>query len=403
MLRKLLSLSLIVFGWAFSSTGIHAADRPNILMLFADDFTYEAIGSLGLTDIETPNLDRLARRGTRFSHASNMGSWSGAVCIASRCMLMTGKSVWHAEKIYDSADKERIAGRFWPQHLQAAGYRTYFSGKWHLKANPEKSFDVVRHVRAGMPKDDESAYLRPKSPTDNSWRADDPALGGYWEGGKHWSEVAADDAIDYLKAAEAHPQQPAFFYIAFNAPHDPRQSPTEYLAKYPLERILVPASYQAEYPFAASIGCGKDLRDERLAPFPRTEHAIKTHRREYYALITHLDAQIGRILDQLDQSGAAEHTLVIFTADHGLSIGHHGLLGKQNQYDVSTRVPFLIAGPGIPSGKVIDDPIYLQDAMPTSLAAAGAKITDDIEFQNLFPLLTGSGKTALLKACMDRT
>src|SRR5947207_2143522 len=106
--------------------------KPNILFLFADDFCYEALGYLG-HDIETPNLDRLAARGTTFTHAYNMGSFSGAVCVASRAMLISGRSVWRANAIYSTMDSEREAGRLWPQLLNSAGYDTYFTGKWHIQ------------------------------------------------------------------------------------------------------------------------------------------------------------------------------------------------------------------------------------------------------------------------------
>ncbi|HAL72992.1 MAG TPA: choline-sulfatase, partial [Verrucomicrobiales bacterium] len=119
----------------------------------------------------------------------------------------------------------------------------------------------------------------------------------------------------------------------------------------------------------------------------RTEFAIKTHRAEYYALITHLDAQIGRVLTALEASGQADNTWIFFTADHGLAVGKHGLLGKQNMYEHSLRVPFLVKGPGVKPGK-IEAPIYLQDVMATSLELAGGK-PDEVEFQSLLPLIRG--------------
>ncbi len=138
-----------------------AGSKPDILFLFADDFTYEAIRAFGHTDIDTPNLDRLAARGTTFSHAYNMGSWSGAVCVASRTMLITGRSVWDANSIYQKTDAQREAGVLWPQLMSDAGYRTYMTGKWHIRTDAAKCFDVARHVRPGMPKDTPSAYSRP--------------------------------------------------------------------------------------------------------------------------------------------------------------------------------------------------------------------------------------------------
>lgn len=363
-----------------------AGSRPDILFLFADDFTYEAIRAFGHTDIDTPNLDRLAARGTTFSHAFNMGSWSGAVCVASRTMLITGRSVWDANRIYQATDAEREAGVLWPQLLGKAGYRTYMTGKWHIRTDAAKCFDVARHVRPGMPKDTPSAYSRPPAKGDDPWSPSDRSLGGFWEGGTHWSEVTANDAIDFLGDAAAD-EQPAFFYVAFNAPHDPRQSPQAFLDRYPVERIALPEPFLPEYPYAEAMGAGPGLRDEKLAPFPRTERAVKVHRREYYALISHLDAQIGRILDALEASGKADSTWIFFTADHGLAVGHHGLLGKQNPYDHSTRVPFIVAGPGVPAAATDATPIYLQDVMATTLELAGADKPEHVFYTSLLPRL----------------
>jgi choline-sulfatase len=365
-----------------------ASEKPNVLFLFADDQCFETIRAFGHTDINTPNLDRLARRGVSFTHAYNMGSWSGAVCVASRTMLVTGRSVWSANAIYSTTDQERQRGVLWPQLLRDAGYRTYFTGKWHIQTDPAKCFDVARHVRAGMPKTVPQAYERPRAGEPDAWSPFDASLGGFWEGGKHWSEVVADDAVSYL-AEGRQSQQPFFMYIAFNAPHDPRQSPQEYVEKYPLNRITLPTNYLAEYPYKDAIGCSSALRDENLAPMPRTEHAVKVHRQEYYALITHMDAQIGRILNALDESGQAENTWIFFTADHGLAVGRHGLFGKQNMYDHSVRVPFLVAGPGVPANRSMHTPIYLQDVMPTTLELAQAEKPDHVFFHSLLPLLRG--------------
>lgn len=370
-----------------------AADtqKPNVLFLFADDFSYETIRAFGHTDIDTPNLDRLAARGTTFTHAYNMGSWNGAVCVASRTMLITGRSVWRANAIYNTTDKERVAGRLWPQLMSHAGYETYFTGKWHIRASAEKAFDVTRNIRAGMPKDTPKAYNRPLDDQPDSWSPSHPKFGGYWTGGKHWSEVVADDALGFLGSAKTS-DKPFFMYVAFNAPHDPRQSPKEYVERYPLNRIKIPANFLPEYPHKDAIGCSSGLRDEKLGPFPRTEHAVKVHRQEYYALITHLDAQIGRILDALEQSGQAENTWIFFTADHGLAVGHHGLFGKQNMYDHSLRVPFIVAGPQVAKGQKLDAPIYLQDVMPTALELAGAEKPEHVEFHSILPMLTGKSQ-----------
>jgi arylsulfatase A-like enzyme len=364
------------------------ARRPNILFLFADDLCFETIRAFGHTDIDTPNLDKLAARGTTFTRAYNMGSWSGAVCVASRTMLISGRSLWNAHAIYDRTDHERQAGRLWPQLLKSAGYQTYFTGKWHIRTDAAGTFDVAANVRGGMPRDTETGYNRPRNGQTDRWSPSDPQFGGFWEGGRHWSEVVGDDAVGFLAQA-AQSQRPFFMYIAFNAAHDPRQSPKEYIDRYPLERVALPANYLPEYPYKEEIGCGTGLRDERLAPFPRTARAVQVHRQEYYALITHMDAQIGRILDALEQTGEAERTWIFFTADHGLAVGHHGLMGKQNMYEHSLRVPFIVNGPGVASQSKVDAPIYLQDVMPTTLELAGVERPQHVDFHSLLPLLNG--------------
>lgn len=364
------------------------AAKPNVLFLFADDFSYEAVRAFGHTDIDTPNLDRLAARGTTFTRCYNMGSWSGAVCVASRTMLITGRSVWNAGKVYEKTDVERQTGVLWPQLMKKAGYKTYMTGKWHIETDATKCFDVTRDVRAGMPKTVPSSYNRPIAGQSDAWSPFDSSLGGFWEGGTHWSEVLADHTLEFL-ADTKRGGAPFFIYAAFNAPHDPRQAPKEFVDRYPLSRIAMPVNFLPEYPHKDAIGCSHKLRDENLAPMPRTELAVKTHRAEYYALITHLDAQIGRILDALNASGQAENTWIFFTADHGLAVGHHGFFGKQNLYEHSVRVPFLVSGPGVAKNAKNDDAIYLQDVMATALDLAGAEKPAHVFFNSLRPLLNG--------------
>ncbi len=232
-------------------------------------------------------------------------------------------------------------------------------------------------------------YNRPLSEKDTTWSPTDKKFGGFWVGGKHWSEVLKDDAIGFIEQAKVK-DEPFFMYLAFNAPHDPRQAPQEYLDMYPLEKISLPKSWLPMYPYKDSIGNGPGLRDEALAPFPRTEYATKTHIKEYYALITHLDNQIGAILDELDASGKMDNTYIIFTSDHGLAMGRHGLLGKQSQFDHSIRPPFMIVGPNVPKGNKVNADIYLQDAMATSLDLAGVDKPGYVYFNSIMDFVNGN-------------
>ena len=412
-LKKLLIILPLLYLTACTSSQPEVSKGPpNIVFIFADDLTYEAVHALGNNEIRTPNLDKLVALGTTFSHAYNMGGWNGAICVASRSMIISGRSVWNANKFRQHWLQGEELDKTWGKLMEQNGYNTYMTGKWHVDAGAEQVFQNVVHIRPGMPRDEWGrlsmgqrfkeiegtdaklssvmpvGYNRPLSEQDTSWSPTDPKFGGFWEGGKHWSEVLKDDAIEFINDAQAK-EQPFFMYLAFNAPHDPRQAPQEYLDMYPVEEIGLPKNWLPEYPYKDSIGCSPKLRDEALAPFPRTEYATIKHIQEYYAITTHLDHQVGLIMDALEKSGRMDNTYIFFTADHGLAIGSHGLLGKQSLYDHSIRVPFMITGPDIPEGKTIKEDIYLQDVMATSLELAGIEKPDYVEFNSLLGLIDG--------------
>ncbi len=363
-------------------------EAPNILFIFADDQCYNTIRELGNEEVYTPTLDELARRGTVFTTAYNMGGWHGAVCVASRTMLNTGKFLWRANALETQLDTLAGSGQLWSKEMERLGYDTYMTGKWHVNIKPPEIFNHVGTVRGGMPGDVPEMYDRPLDVNDWQWTPWDTAFGGFWKGGTHWSEVVANETMGFLDRASGS-ENPFFMYVAFNAPHDPRQSPKEYVDMYPLEHVALPDNFLPEYPYKDEIGCAATLRDERLAPFPRTEYAVKVHRQEYYAIISHLDAQIARILAHLEETGQAENTYIFFTADHGLSVGQHGLMGKQNMYDHSMRPPLMVVGPGIPKGRREKMAVYLQDIMPTAIEYAGGEVPEWVEFNSLRPMIEG--------------
>ena len=360
--------------------------RPNILFLFTDDQTFRSIGCLNNPEVKTPNIDKLVARGTTFTHAFNQGSWSGAVCICSRAMLNTGLNLFHAQKRIESTP-------LWGETLGKAGYSTFFTGKWHNGDKTlRKSFKTTGDVGPGMfpsTGTSGSAYRRPAP--GNTWSPYDTTQKGHWrpvEGGGviHSSKLWADNAIDFLENKAPKGSDPFFMYVAFHAPHDPRQSPKKYVDMYPPDEVKVPPNYLPEHPFDQG---DHKLRDEMLAPFPRTKHAVQVNRQEYYAIITHADEQIGRILDALDKSGMADDTIIIFSADHGLAVGQHGLMGKQNQYDHSVRMPLIFVGPGIEAGKKVDALVYLHSLFPTTCELTGVRAPKEVQSPSLVGLLTG--------------
>ncbi len=412
-MKRILTLAIITLVIGCKTGEKQEPSKPNIVFIFADDMTHTAINALGNEEVITPNLDKLVKAGTTFTHAYNMGAWNGAVCVASRAMIISGRSVWDANTFRQGWINGREMDKTWGKLMERAGYETYMTGKWHVDAPATSVFQNVTNVRRGMPwdswghggkipainemikngKSNEEirtiGYNRPLSEKDTTWSPTDKKFGGFWVGGKHWSEVLKDDAIGFIEQAKVK-DEPFFMYLAFNAPHDPRQAPQEYLDMYPLEKISLPKSWLPMYPYKDSIGNGPGLRDEALAPFPRTEYATKTHIKEYYALITHLDDQIGAILDELDASGKMDNTYIIFTSDHGLAMGRHGLLGKQSQFDHSIRPPFMIVGPNVPKGNKVNADIYLQDAMATSLDLAGVDKPGYVYFNSIMDFVNGN-------------
>ena len=414
-MRKYIYFILLLIIVACEKEEAAPSDQPNFVFVFADDMTYTAINALGNTEIKTPNLDRLVNNGTTFTHAYNMGAWNGAVCAASRAMIISGRSVWDVDNFRQGWKENKNFDQTWGKLMEGAGYETYMTGKWHVDAPADSVFQNVVHVRPGMPRDAWShqgtipvinemikdgkseeelravGYNRPLNENDTAWSPTDKKFGGFWQGGKHWSEVLRDDALGFIDQTKTS-KNPFFMYLAFNAPHDPRQAPKEFVDMYSLDDITIPESFLPLYPYKDGMGNGPSLRDEALAPFPRTEFAVKVHTKEYYALITHLDFQIGKIIEGLEKTGKMDNTYIIFTADHGLAVGKHGLIGKQSQFDHSIRAPWMIVGPKIPKDKKIDTDIYLQDAMATSLELAGVKKPEYVFFNSVLDLVNGDRK-----------
>lgn len=393
---------------AQSACGASSAEgkaRPNILMLFADDLTFRAIGATGA---KTPNLDRLAARGVTFTRASIQGGLGGAVCVSSRATLMTGRYLWQCGKNGDCTRDGKTLYPLWGQTLGEAGYRTYAVGKWHNgKKTLEAGFQTTHPVILGGMLESTpttgAAYHRP-SPG-NPWAPDDPKWKGHWRAKDgaiaHSSELWADAAIRDM-ADTSKGDRPFFVYVAFHAPHDPRQAPRSYLDMYPPDSLPLPPNLLPRHPF--DLG-EFQTRDEILAPYPRAEAIVRTHLQEYYAIIGHLDSQIGRVLDALDRSGQAGNTIVVFSADNGLAVGQHGLFGKQSLYDHSIRVPLIVAGPGAPKGEKRDAFVYLPSLFATTCELAGVTVPTTVQFPSLVSLLTDSKKSPhddLYAAYIDR-
>jgi choline-sulfatase len=342
-----------------------------------------------------------------FTHCFNQGGWSGAVCIPSRTMLITGRTLWQSRGTNGQAIAPDAA--LWGNTLGGAGYNTFMTGKWHLpEAALKRNFQTLGPLTGGfLPSTTNggAAYHRPAP--GNPWTPDGPEWKGHWltKNGQtiHSTALISDAAIDYLQTSAGSSTNPFFVYVAFNAPHDPRQAPKEFLDRYPPKKLKLPPSFLPQHPFP--IEKGFNGRDEILAPYPRTPDIVRAHLQEYYAIVTHLDAEVGRILDALNASGKASNTIVIFTSDQGLAVGQHGLMGKQNLYDHSLRMPFIMAGPGIPPGRRNHALFNMQSLFATTCEMAGIAVPESVQFPSIVPLITGAKKKlhpALYAAFLDR-
>lgn len=384
----LISMLLLTFLSACSEDK-NAQQKPlNVLFILTDDQAPDTVAAFGNKNITTPNLDALANQGMRFSHVFNQGAWSGAVCLPSRQMINTGRHLYRtgldARGINDPSYVAKHAT--FGETFKKSGYDTFQTGKWHLSMDVwQRSFTHGKAIhKNGMPRHEKGGHWDGNFTDYDNTKTGKKAFTDY-KGGKHTSEVVADAAVDFL-ANRNGTSKPFMMYVGFLAPHDPLHAPDEYLAKYPRDKIKVPENFLKYHPFDQG---DYYLRDEVLSGFPRSEKNIKAMISKYYAMIEHTDAQIGRILAELEASGQADNTLVIYTSDHGLAMGQHGLLGKQNQYDHSVRAPFVVKGPNIPAGKTATGMFYLNSVFPTAAELAGIEIPESVDAPSIVPLING--------------
>lgn len=323
-----------------------AAQPPNIVFIFADDQRADTIAALGNPVIKTPNLDRLVKRGVAFTRAYMQGGNGGATCVPSRAMLLSGRSL-------AQIDEKLLKHQTWPNAFGAAGYATFATGKWHNgPPSVSKSFQQARALFVG-------GMVNPlKAPTSDMLPTGKLTPGKI--GPKHLCEEATDETLAFLKSQDG--KKPFFSYLAFDGPHDPHIVPEGFPIDYAPASIPLPPNFLPQHPFDNGEMV---IRDEQLLPWPRKQADIQTMLAEYYRYVSFLDVQVGRVLDAVDASPYAANTIIVYAADSGVARGSHGLIGKQNLYEHSMRVPLIVAGPGIAADKRSEAMCYLFDVLPT--------------------------------------
>lgn len=362
------------------------ASVPNILLLIADDHRGSALGALGIEPVHTPTMDHLLARGVCFTQNRHTGSIHGAVCVPARASLHTGLTA--GSLIFQPPHQPAQGGQRLPPALPTLGamlrehgHHAFAVGKWHNdEVSFNRSFDDAQRIFFGGMADHWQTPVHDYQPTGRY-----PHEHAQYTG-EHSTEMFADAAIRFLQRPAAR-RQPFFLYVAFTSPHDPRTAPHPWDTWYDPACLPLPPNCWAQHPFDLGI---HDIRDEVLAAQPRQPQEVQQHLADYYAMLSHQDQQMGRILAALDEAGVRDNTLVIYTADHGLALGQHGLLGKQNLYEHSLRVPLLLSGLDLPAGRRCDPLTHTCDLYPTVCEMLGIPTPAHVEGQSLRPWWRGA-------------
>ncbi len=396
---------LTASGALFAGVASAQGGKPNILLILADDMRGSTVSILGEEPgVITPNINALSAESVLFSNAHIMGSNNGAVSMPSRAMLYTGKYLNRLEKQGARIPEEHST---LGEVLQREGYSTFHTGKWHNGHSAfNRCFEDGKSIYFGGMADHWNVPLHDYH-ADGVYKKGRPVLvsprssnevkyesGDYLLSGKHSVEIFTDAALEFLESCEQQcaeeVQRPFFLSLSYMTPHDPRTTFQSYFDMYDVEAIELPANYMEQHPFDNGE---LRIRDEELLPPIRTKEGVKEQIRDYYALITHMDEAIGVVIEELKAKGLYDNTIIIFSADNGLAVGQHGLLGKQNMYQHSLRFPLMIKmADGLAAGQVNDQLCYLIDLMPTICEMTGIEVPQSVDGMSLMPIISGNGK-----------
>lgn len=372
--------SLLV-GLSFAC-GALAAKRPNILFIIVDDQSpFDLKVYNPKSPLQSPNIDRLAREGMVLDGAYHMGSYSGAVCSPSRHMVMCGRTLWHLPNRRGA--KQGLAPPNMEQFTMAAVFN-------------QAGYDTMRTCKRGNSYEGANKQF--------TVRHDATKRGGTAETGSAWH---GEQVLNYLNEREASKDKdPFLIYFGFSHPHDVRDGTPELLAKYGAvnhrdksslppanpKQPKLPINYLPEHPFHHGH---PNLRDEVKVSGVwerRDERTICNELGREFACGENIDIQIGRVLKKLEAMGELDNNYIVYTADHGMAIGRHGLQGKQNLYEHTWRVPYIVKGPGIKPGRAQGN-IYLLDSLSTICDLADIKAPKTSEGKSFKPVLMGAKAT----------
>jgi len=349
----------------------------NLLYIISDQHNRNLLGCYGHPVVQTPNLDRLAARGVRFANAYT----NCPICVPVRASLATGRYV-HQIGCWDNAHAYDGRTPSWHHRLREQGHTTTSIGKLHFKGQgADHGFgeeidplnvvggigDILGCIRNNPPFRNKRPGIREAGPGDSTYL--------------QYDRRNANHAIRWL-GEHAQDEKPWCAFLSFVCPHPPYIAPPDAFALYDPDQLPLPPQWrQTEWPDHPAIDYFR--RFFTFDPqFP--EAIVRRMNAAYCGVCTYLDAQIGRVLNALDELGLSNRTRIIYTSDHGEHLGGRGIFGKFTMYEESAAIPLLMAGPDVPENKVVQTPVSLVDSFPTILHGVGAQCIDDIPGASLW-------------------
>jgi arylsulfatase A-like enzyme len=399
------TLAFFLFAVALATT--HAADRPNVLFLAVDDLRPE-FGAYGASYIHSPNLDRIARRGVTFARAY----CQQAVCSPSRSSLLTGTrpdttKVWDLNTHFRKAIPEVVT---LPEHFKKSGYFVQGMGKlfhggfddpqswsvpWQAPKTGHGTYGLAENLAIVKAKAEASKNAPPKKGA-GKVRNYGPPFESSDVPDSHFHDGALADMAVAALAECAKKGQPFWLGVGFIRPHLPFVAPKKYWDLYDPAKIqLAPNPYPPKGAPDYAIVAGGELRTYHGVPAgPIPDDYARQLKHGYYAAISYMDAQVGRVLDELDRLGLAEKTIIVLWGDHGWKLGEHGAWCKHSNVENDTNAPLLIAAPGLPTaGQRTAALAEFVDIYPTLADLCGLSLPRHLEGASLAPILRATAKS----------
>ncbi|UOF88754.1 sulfatase-like hydrolase/transferase [Fodinisporobacter ferrooxydans] len=351
----------------------------NVLFIMTDEHRKDAMGCANHSIVKTPNLDKLAENGVRFTNAY----CNSPLCVPSRASFATGRYV-HEIKCWDNAKPYSGNPESWGHFLSENGVSVTTVGKLHfLDGGGDGFYDQRFPEHLKLPGDIEGLYRDPiRKRKDGRNRIIEACEGDFWV---DRTEQETEEAIRFLKFEAAKKDKPWVLWVSYLPPHFPLIVPEKYYKMYPEQKV--------DLPFDNPSLDNHPILDELRLHFDGQnidEATLRKTRSAYYGLCSFIDDHVGRVLQVLKDSGLEEDTLVIYTSDHGESLGDHDLWWKCSMYEESVGIPLIISGPGIPKGSTISSPVSLIDITSTIAESVGIQPHPEWKGKSLLQLLNGN-------------